>query len=79
MGFIGKQETSEIISPTSYFGTLLIGTLPIFGDIMLQKWSKSKDVRVNKQNLCKAYLKLKLTLLYPILIILVGMIIALAI
>lgn len=79
MGFIGEQETSEIISPTSYFGTLLIGTLPIFGDIMLQKWSKSKDVRVNKQNLCKAYLKLKLTLLYPILIILVGMIIALAI
>lgn len=79
MGFIGEQETSEIISPTSYFGTLLIGTLPIFGDIMLQKWSKSKDVRVNKQNLCKAYLKLKLTLLYPILTILVGMIIALAI
>lgn len=69
MAFIGEQETSDIISSKSYLGTLLLGTLPIIGEYLLIKWSKSKDVRVNKQNLCKAYLKLKLIMLYPILIV----------
>ena len=79
MAFIGKQETTEIISPNSYFGTLLLGTFPIIGDIMLYKWSKSNEVRENKQNLCKAYMKLKATLLYPVLIILIAFIIILAV
>ena len=77
MAFIGKQETSEIISPNSYFGTLLLGTLPIAGDIMLYRWSKSSEVRENKQNLCKAYMKLKFMLLYPVLFILVAFIVVL--
>lgn len=69
MAFIGEQETSDIISSKSYLGTLMLGTLPIVGEYLLIKWSKNKDVRVNKQNLCKAYLKLKLMMLYPILIV----------
>lgn len=69
MRLIGDQETTDIISSKSYLGTLLIGTIPILGTIMLIKWSKDKNVRVNKQNLCKAYIKLKFTMLYPILIV----------
>lgn len=68
MALVGAQETSDIISSKSYLGTLLLGTLPIIGEYLLIKWSKSDDVRVNKQNLCRAYLKLKLIMLYPILI-----------
>lgn len=61
-------ETSEIISVKSYFGSMLIGTLPILGDIMLFNWSKDRKVRENKRNLCKAYLLLKLVMWYPVLI-----------
>ena len=68
MAVVGAQETSDIICSKSYLGTLLLGTLPIIGEYLLIKWSKSDDVRVNKQNLCRAYLKLKLIMLYPILI-----------
>lgn len=77
MAIIGEQETTDIISTNSYFGTLLLGTIPIIGDIMLQKWSVSNDVRINKRHLCSAYLKLKLVLLYPILVILIALIICL--
>lgn len=77
MKIIGKQEVSDIISSNSYFCTLLLGTIPLIGDIALFMWSKSKDVRENKRNLCKAYLKLKLVLLYPTLVILVGLCLAL--
>ena len=72
MALVGNQETTDIISSKSYLGTLLLGTLPIVGEYMLIQWSKSDNVRVNKQNLCKAYLKLKLMMLYPILIIAVA-------
>lgn len=73
MALIGKQETSEIISSKSYLGTMLLGTLPIFGEYLLIKWSKSENVRENKQNLCKAYLKLKLMMLYPVLIVAIAL------
>lgn len=67
MGLIGEQETTDIISSKSYLGTLLLGLLPIAGDIMLIKWMKDKEnVRENKRNLCSAYLKLKLMMIYPI-------------
>ena len=69
MALIGEKETTDIISSQSYLGTLLLGTLPIVGDIMLAKWSKDNEVRINKQNLCKAYLKLKIMLIYPVWII----------
>ena len=69
MALVGEKETTDIISSQSYLGTLLLGTLPIIGDIMLLKWAKDKEVRVNKQNLCKAYIKLKLMLIYPVWII----------
>lgn len=69
--FIGETEKSEEISSRSYLGTLLIGTLPIYGTIMLMKWSKNINVRINKQNICKAYLKLKFIMLYPITLVLI--------
>ena len=72
MTLIGEQEKNDIISANSYFGTLLLGILPIIGDILLIKWSKSSEVRQNKQNLCKAFLKLKIVLIYPILIIFIA-------
>lgn len=77
MKLVGEQEKTEVISVNSYFGTLILGTLPIIGDYELYKWSKSAEVRVSKQNLCKAYLKLKLVLLYPILLIIIALIILL--
>lgn len=77
MSFIGEQEKTDIISVNSYFGTLLLGTIPLIGDYELYKWSKSTNVRLNKQNLCKAYLKLKLVLLYPILVIIIFIILKL--
>ena len=66
---VAKQEVSDIISTRSYFGTLLIGFIPIIGDILLVIWSRSISVRVNKQNLCKAFLILKLALMYPSLVL----------
>ena len=69
MALVGEKETTDIISSQSYLGTLLLGTLPIIGDAMLIKWAKDSEVRVNKQNLCKAYIKLKLMLIYPVWIL----------
>lgn len=69
MALVGEKETTDIISSQSYLGTLLLGILPIAGDIMLIKWSKDKEVRVNKQNLCKAFFKLKLMFIYPVWIL----------
>ena len=69
MTFIGEQETTDIISSKSYLGTLMLGTLPLVGEYLLISWSKSNDVRENKRNLCKAYLKLKMMMLYPMLVV----------
>ena len=69
MQMIGEQETSEIISKQSYTGTLLIGSLPIIGDLFLASWSTSENIRESKRNLCKAYLTVKISLIYPILVI----------
>lgn len=77
MNLFGEQETSDIISVNSYLGTLLIGILPIIGDILLIRWSNSNDVRINKQNLCKAFIKLKLIIIYPSVLLLVAIIILL--
>lgn len=64
-----EQVGNGVISVRSYLGTLLLGTFPILGDILLLKWSKDKNVRVSKQNVCKAYLILKLSIYYPVAII----------
>lgn len=64
----GKQETTEVISTQSYLGTLIIGTIPIIGSIMLYKWSKDSNVRESKRNLCRAYLVLKYAMIIPIII-----------
>lgn len=77
MNIIGKQETTDVISSKSYFGTMLLGILPLAGIIMLLYWSKSKDVRENKQNMCKALALLELTIIYPIFILLIVMILIL--
>ncbi len=63
---IGERETTEIISVKSYMGTLMLGTLPIIGSILLWKWSRDKNVRQSKRNLCIAYLTIKYTLILPI-------------
>lgn len=64
-----KKETSDIISVNSYFLSMAIGTIPVLGDILLFKWFRDKDgVRHNKRNLCGAYLLLKFTILYPIIL-----------
>lgn len=68
MKLVGEQETTEEISEKSYLGTLLIGTIPVYGDVMLIKWSKDSNVRVNKQHLCSAYYRLKFMLMYPSLV-----------
>ena len=68
---IGEQEKTDIISVKSYYSSLLIGALPIIGEILLLKWMKSNNVRENKRNLCKAYLLLKVTVLYPTVVLLV--------
>ena len=68
MKMIGLQETSEVISTKSYTGTLLIGSIPVIGEICLLKWMKDKNVRESKQNLCKAYLIVKVSLIIPIVI-----------
>ena len=78
MALVGEKETTDIISSQSYLGTLLLGTLPIVGDAMLIKWSKDSEVRINKQNLCKAYLKLKLMLIYPVWIVSIALPIVIA-
>ena len=76
MGLVGEQETTDIISSKSYLGTLLLGTLPIIGEALLIKWMKDKEnVRENKRNLCCAYLKLKLMLIYPVLSIVLALLI----
>ena len=64
--FIGEQETSSVITVKSYYTSMLLGVMPIIGDILLLRWSNSnnQDVRENKRNMCKAFLYTKLTILY---------------
>lgn len=74
MQIVGKIEESDHISSKSYFGTMLLGVLPIIGDVLLIKWSKDASVRRNKQSLCVAFLMIKLVILYPTWIILLTLI-----
>ena len=69
MRFTGEQETSAIISPKSYLGTIIIGLIPLIGSIMLLRWSKDKNVRESKRNLCKAMIIVKYSLIIPLIII----------
>lgn len=68
----GEVETTDEISVNSYTGTLLIGSLPVIGIILLCKWSKDEKVRKNKQNLCTAYLRIRFMILYPMALLLLG-------
>lgn len=69
MKITGDQETSEVISIRSYMGTLLLGSIPILGDLLLMRWSTDKTVRESKQNLCSAYYLVRTILIYPMLVI----------
>ena len=71
---IGEIETSDEISIRSYFTTLLFGTIPIIGSVLLYIWSVSDKIRKNKQNLCKAYIMIKLLIIYPAIILIVKLI-----
>lgn len=77
MKLIGERETTEEISVNSYLGTLMFGSFPIIGLILLYRWSKDANVRKNKQNLCRAFIKLRFMFLYPLGLIyfILGMII----
>lgn len=46
---IGEQEKTDIISVKSYYSSLLIGALPIIGEILLLKWMKSNNVREKRE------------------------------